>query len=67
MTERGERELSHLKDQQEACQIRVTELTNELSHLMSEIMRCRKEHGDFTQLKQKLQKTGKFPACPAVM
>lgn len=58
MTERAERELSHMRDQQEICQTRVNELTRELSRLMTEITKNKKEHGDFTQLRIKLQNTG---------
>ncbi|XP_067941683.1 centriolin-like [Watersipora subatra] len=57
MTERAERELSHMRDQQQVCQTRVAELTRELSRLMSEINKSRKEHGDVTELKAKLQQT----------
>ena len=58
MTERAERELSHMRDQQQVCQTRVEELTRELSRLMSEINRHRKEHGNLADLKTKLQKSG---------
>lgn len=58
MTERAERELSHMRDQQEVCQTRVSELGRELSRLMNEITRQKKEHGDLTQLKIKLLNSG---------
>ena len=58
MSERAERELSHMREQQQVCQTRVGELTRELSRLMSEINKSRKEHGDMTELKSKLQQTG---------
>ena len=58
MSEKAERELSHMREQQQVCQTRVGELTRELSRLMSEINKSRKEHGDMTELKSKLQQTG---------
>ena len=58
MSERAERELSHMREQQQVCQTRVGELTRELSRLRSEINKSRKEHGDMTELKSKLQQTG---------
>lgn len=48
-----------MRDQQQVCQTRVGELTRELSRLMAEINRNRKEHGDLTELRSKLQQTGK--------
>ena len=47
-----------MREQQQVCQTRVGELTRELSRLMSEINKSRKEHGDMTELKSKLQQTG---------
>jgi len=64
LTERAERELSHLREQQQVCQTRVGELTRELSRLMSEINKNRKEHGDLTQLRAKLEQTGEHYPPP---
>lgn len=47
-----------MRDQQQVCQTRVEELTRELSRLMSEINRHRKEHGNLADLKAKLQQVG---------
>ena len=47
-----------MRDQQEVCQSRVTELTRELSKLMSEITKYKKEHGDMSSLRSKLLSTG---------
>ncbi|KAF6026022.1 CNTRL [Bugula neritina] len=64
LTERAERELSHLREQQQVCQTRVGELTRELSRLMSEINKNRKEHGDLTQLRAKLEQTDQLAKIP---
>lgn len=58
MTERAERELAHMREQQQVCQTRVGELTRELSRLMSEINKSRQEYGNLTELKTRLQHTG---------